>query len=386
MTLKQIIGKLHLWLGLASGLVVLIVAGTGTLLVFEDELDEWANKEFFVVAVPQNAQRVSVDSIYHVAKAYDTSLKITRIYLESKAPERSVIFYAKKKKTNTWHIAVNPYTGKVIRARNLDKRFFGVVLNLHRHLCLNEVGKTITHASCLIFVLMVITGLVLWWPKRWQILKQRTRIAWSSKWKRLNWDLHAVGGFYVHLVLLAIGLTGLVFAYPWFSNLVYQLADGKPAPKKEAPANTVKEPIKAGFYESLYDQANRRLPYKGRVTILFPEKDSLAITVNKINREAAVDNIVDALYFEKGTGRLLKENLFKNSSTGNKIRRMNLPIHTGKLFGWPTQILALIAALVAFSLPITGFLIYWVGRKKRMAKKIKTPVRAASKQEESVVV
>jgi uncharacterized iron-regulated membrane protein len=164
------------------------------------------------------------------------------------------------------------------------------------------------------------------------------------------------------------------------------LADGKPAPKKEAPANTVKEPIKAGFYESLYDQANARLPYKGRVTILFPEKDSLAITVNKINREAAVDNIVDALYFEKGTGRLLKENLFKNSSTGNKIRRMNLPIHTGKLFGWPTQILALIAALVAFSLPITGFLIYWVGRKKRMAKKVTNPVRAVSKQEESVAV
>lgn len=386
MTLKQIIGKLHLWLGLASGLVVLIVAGTGTLLVFEDELDEWANKDFFVVAVPQPAQRISVDSLYHAAKAYDTTLKITRIYLESKAPERSVIFYAKKKKGNTWHIAVNPYTGKVIRARNLDKRFLGVVLNLHRNLCMNEVGKTITHASCLIFVLMVITGLVLWWPKRWHILKQRTRIAWSSKWKRLNWDLHAVGGFYVHIVLLAIGLTGLVFAYPWFSNLIYQLADGKPAPKKEAPANTVKEPIKAGFYESLYDQANARLPYKGRVTILFPEKDSLAITVNKMNREAAVDNIVDALYFEKGTGRLLKESLFKNSSTGNKIRRMNLPIHTGKLFGWPTQLLALIAALVAFSLPITGFLIYWVGRKKRMAKKDKKPVRVASKQEESAAV
>jgi uncharacterized iron-regulated membrane protein len=385
MTLKQIFGKLHLWLGLASGLVVLIVAGTGMLLVFEDELDEWANKDFYVVAVPQQAQRVSLDSLYQVAKAYDSSIKVTRMYVESQAPEKSVIFYAKKKKTHTWHIAVNPYTGKLIRAREFDKRFFGVVLNLHRQLLMGEAGETITHASCLIFVLMIITGLILWWPKRWAILKQRTRIAWSSKWKRLNWDLHAVGGFYVHLVLLAISLTGLVFAYPWFNNLVYQLADGKPAPKKEAPANITKTPIKAGFYESLYEQANAKLPYKGRVTILLSDKENLAITVNKLNREVAVDNIIDVLYFEKGTGRLLKESLFKNSSTGNKIRRMNLPIHTGSLFGWPTQIIVLIAAMVAFSLPITGFLIYWVGRKKRKAKAAKKPLHAAPKQEESAV-
>lgn len=386
MTLKQIFGKLHLWLGLASGLVVLIVAGTGILLVFEDELDEWANKDFYVVTVPPHAQRLSADSLYHSAKAYDPKIKITRIYLEFKAPDHTAVFYGKMNKTETWHIAVNPYTGKVIRAREFNKRFFGVVLNLHRHLCMNEAGKVITHASCLIFVLMIITGLVLWWPKRRKILKQRTRIQWTSNWKRLNWDLHAVGGFYVHLVLLAIGLTGLVWAYPWFNNAVYMLADGKPMPKKEAPANTMQQPIRAGFYESIYDQTNTRLPYKGRVTILLPEKDSLAITVNKMNREAAVNNITDVLYFEKGTGRLLKENLYKNSSTGNKIRRMAYPIHTGKLFGWPTQFMNLIAAMVAFSLPITGLFIYLVGRKKRKARAAKSPVRVATRKKESVAV
>jgi uncharacterized iron-regulated membrane protein len=385
MTLKQIFGKLHVWLGLASGLVVLIVAGTGILLVFEDELDEWANKDFYFVTVPQAAQRVPVDSMYHSATAYDPRVKITRMYLETKAPDRTAVFYGKMNKTETWHIAVNPYTGKVIRAREFNKRFFGVVLNLHRHLCLNETGKVITHASCLIFVIMIITGLVLWWPKRWKVLKQRTRIQWTSRWKRLNWDLHAVGGFYVHVVLLAIALTGLIWAYPWFNNAIYLLADSKPMPKKEAPANTIQQPIQAGFYESIYNQVNTRLSYKGRVTILLPEKDRLAITVNKMNREAAVNNITDVLYFEKGTGRLLKESLYKNSSAGNKIRRMAYPIHTGKLFGWPTQLMNLIAALVAFSLPITGLFIYLAGRKKKKARAAKS-IRAVTRKEERVVV
>ena len=120
--------------------------------------------------------------------------------------------------------------------------------------------------------------------------------------------------------------------------------------------------------------------------MIMPEKDNLSVTVNKMNHEASVNNITDVLYFEKGTGHLLKENLFKNSSTGNKIRRMVYPIHTGRLYGWPTQILALIAAIVAFSLPITGLNIYLVGRKKRKARAAKAPVKVVAMQEESAAV
>lgn len=384
MTLKKIFGKLHLWLGLATGLVVLIVAGTGILLVFEDELDEWANHDFYFVTVPANAQRVTVDSMLHAAVAFNPALKITRIYAESQAPNRSVVFYAKKNKTQTWHIAVNPYTGKLIEGVDYNKSFYGIVLSLHRTLCMNETGKAITGASCLIFVFMVISGIVLWWPKRWPILKQRTRIAWKSKWKRLNWDLHAVGGFYVHIALFFISVTGLTWSYQWMNNAIYLVFDGKPMKKAEAPVNTVKEPILAGFYESLYQQTNSRLPYKGRVTMLLPEKDSLSITVNKLNHEASVYNVADVLYFEKGTGRILKETLFKNATMGNKVRRMVYPIHTGRLYGWPTQLIALISAIMAFSLPITGLLIYLGRKKKKKATAVKKPVRTAAKQPEGV--
>ena len=64
---------------------------------------------------------------------------------------------------------------------------------------------------------------------------------------------------------------------------------------------------------------------------------------------------------------------------------MVYPIHTGRLYGWPTQILALIAAIVAFSLPITGLCIYLVGRKKREAR-AKAPLKVIAMQEESAAV
>lgn len=373
MTLKKLIGQLHLWLGLASGLVVLAVAGTGSLLVFEKELDEWAHHDFFYVTAP-DVRGLSLDNLTQNAAAYKKDFKITRIVIEPGA-DRSVLFFAKKKK-QTWQIAVNPYTGQVIKAINYDKRFFTVVLQIHRNLLINETGKTITSASCLIFLIIIITGIVVWWPKRWPIFKQRTRIAWSSKWKRLNWDLHAVFGFYVHLVLFCIAFTGLSWAYPWFNKTLYLLLDGKPMKKQEAPANTVQQPIAAGFYQNIYTQANSKLPYNGVLTITLPEKDSLSLTVTKMNYDAAVYNKTDFLYYEKGTGKLLKEQLYAKGSAAYRTRRMFYPIHTGKLYGWPTKLIALIAALVAFTLPITGLLI-WLGRKK---KKTKTVLKVASIQ------
>lgn len=368
MTAKKLIGQLHLWLGIASGLVVIVVALTGSILVFEDEIDEWANKDFFFVEVPANTQRLPLDHLLQQAKAYDTSLRISNIHTVTAEADRTVLFTGRKEK-RSWNIAVNPYTGQVIRAIEREKRFFSIVLQLHRYLLMGKVGKAITGVSCLIFVILVISGLILWWPKKLKMLKQRVKIKWNGSGKRLNWDLHAVGGFYVHLCLFMISFTGLTWAYEWFNKSIYLVFDGQPQKKFVVPANKIQQPITAGFYEQVYTKANEQLPYKGEINIAIPDKDSLSITVSKQNYDASVSNISDVLYYEKGTGTLLKERLYTNESLGTKARRMVYPIHTGSLYGWPTKILALISALVAVSLPITGFRI-WLGRKKKAKKPV----------------
>src|SRR5690554_7665822 len=61
--------------------------------------------------------------------------------------------------------------------------------------------------------------------KSWHMLKQRTRLAWKSKWKRLNWDLRAVGVFYVHLVLFAIAVTVLTWIFQWMTDTIFMVFD-----------------------------------------------------------------------------------------------------------------------------------------------------------------
>jgi uncharacterized iron-regulated membrane protein len=373
---KTIMAKLHLWLGLGSGLVVFIVALTGSLLVFEDELEPVLYPRFHKVDVVEGAHRLPLDAIVSSAQKAFPDKKVGRILVEPH-PDRTVIVALKqsKKEKDLLSVAVNPYTGQVVDSRIEQDSFFAVVIRLHRYLCMGDTGKVITGISCCSFLIIMLSGLVLWWPNR-KNRKQRFRVKWDASFKRLNWDLHAVLGFYVVPFTFLIASTGLIWSYKWVNNLLFYAFDGKPQTKREAPANpTVAVAKQAVFFEKIYTETNRLLPNTGLVTLTMPDKDSLAVTVSKSNDEAAISNIVDFLYFENKTGDLVKKRLYDDETKGFKARRVIFPIHTGSLLGWPTKIIALLAALTTASLPITGFMIWWGRtRKKKAPAKTRKPV------------
>ncbi|WP_262885043.1 PepSY-associated TM helix domain-containing protein [Elizabethkingia argenteiflava] len=95
--------------------------------------------------------------------------------------------------------------------------FFDWTLKGHRFLWLPyKIGRPIINYTTLIFAITLISGIILWWPKKWTppIRKQSLSIKWKSRFKRLNYDLHNVLGFYVLIVLFIISLTGMFYGLP----------------------------------------------------------------------------------------------------------------------------------------------------------------------------
>ncbi len=365
---KNIASKLHLWLGLVSGLVVFIVALTGSLLVFEEELEPLLNTRFHIVPAETEEKRLPLDHLVATTTKQFPGKKVSRIWVEPQADRTVIVALQQSKKAkDLLTVALNPYSGEIVATRQEQDTFFSVVLQLHRYLCMGETGKVITGISCSVFVIIMITGLILWWPNR-KNRKQRLKVKWDASPKRLNWDLHAVLGFYALPFVLLIALTGLVWSYKWVNNLLFYALDGKPQAKRETPGNLSSGNKQVYYLESIYNQINQELPHSGRITFTFPEKDSLAITVSKANDEAPISNIVDFLYFDKNNGQLINKRLYSQETKGFKARRLVYPIHTGSLLGWPTKIIALVVALITASLPITGFVI-WLGRGKKEKKK-----------------
>ncbi|MFB9109451.1 PepSY-associated TM helix domain-containing protein [Flavobacterium gyeonganense] len=366
--LKKKIGQLHLWLGLASGLILFIVALTGSLLVFEKEIDQFINPEFYNVTTVGTHKKSIDECTAAIQKRYAIE-KINRIIVYND-PTRTMIIIGKDSEGDSQIFSVDPYTGKVLGTISQESRFFSIVLNIHRHLLMHDIGEIITGCSCLIFVFMLISGLVLWWPKKAKNLKQRLTVKWKASFKRVNWDFHSTFGFYTFLFLLIIALTGLTWSFKWFENGMYFIANGtteRPSPKVENPTKIDPQSNKTAFYQTLYRKTDSIFPYKGNIQIRMPADTINSILVLKENLEFSIPNQSSAIYFDKYTGKDIEIRPYESFSKGDKLKRLIYPIHTGSIYGYPTKILAFIVCLFAVTLPVTGLLI-WLGKKKKKGK------------------
>lgn len=367
--LKKNIGWLHLWLGLGSGLIVFIVALTGSLMVFEKEIDQFINPEFYSVTSIETSKK-SLDYCTTVLENDYLIQKISRISIFND-PSRTIIIVGKNKDKESQIFSMDPYTGKVLGTVLQRDRFFSIVLSLHRELLFGDIGEVITGISCLIFVFMLISGLILWWPKKVKNIKQRLSVKWSGSFKRINWDFHSTFGFYSFIILLIISLTGLVWSFDWFEKGVYFMADGsikKVSLKVENPTKIDLKLDQKAFYQNIYNKTDSIFPYKGNIQIRIPSDTINSIQVLKEHLEIDIPDQSSAVYFDRYTGKNIEIRPYSSFSTGDKVKRLVYPIHTGSVFGYPTKIIAFLVTLFALTLPITG-LIIWLGRKKKYTEK-----------------
>lgn len=369
-TLKQWIGKIHLWLGLTSGLIVFIVSITGCIFCFHDEIKD----------VTRHWRKVEVqDRAYLLPSALQQKTKqlypgATADMVVYHGPGRSALVYSMQQ-GKPYNVYFNPYTGAFLHKEDPDDDFFLFIEDLHMHLLLPEaIGKQVVGASTIVFIIMLITGIVLWWPKKRKDLKNRLKIKWDAKWRRVNYDWHNVTGFYVSLIALAVALTGLTFSYEWMHKAMYFAGNiGKDYPEeKETPvvdtlltASPAINPVDRAYLEA------RKARPTDQMFFVW-QQDSKNPLITGSYPEALDFDHQSNLLFHPATGTLLKEQLYSSKSAGMKLQEMNYGLHTGQYFNLTGKIIAFFASLIAAALPVTGFAI-WIGRNR---KKTKTRIHA----------
>ncbi|HVU56915.1 MAG TPA: PepSY-associated TM helix domain-containing protein [Puia sp.] len=390
--LKYWIGQLHLWLGLASGIVVLIVSITGCLFVFQKEISETVWKKKYFVTPPAGGQVLPLTMLQSTAQAVlgaDKPINDITIYRQ---PDRSWEFMAYNLNDTAvtyfasvgYYVSVfiDPYTGEVLGTRDYKYDFFSIVKYMHWSLLLGtRYGQPIVGWSTLVFVIGLITGLVLWWPKKWtRTLRDRSfKIKWKASFKRVNYDLHNVPGFYTLIPALIIGLTGMVFAFSWFETAVYVAASGTTTPPSQVnvrsvdTVSAVRQPMDIAFQESL-----RQFPDAKRLLVIpAAGKDGILMVLGYKSGETYYGS--DALQFDQYSGKLLHRRNNSEKNRGERLIEMNYDIHVGAIGGLTGKIIAFIVSLICASLPVTGFIIWWGKRhKKRTFSRASSAISSAS--------
>ena len=379
---KHWVGQAHLWLGLASGLIVMLLGITGCLYAFSEEITTaLRSDEIYVKEVTDT--RLAPSELWKIAQhavGEDKPLNSINIYTD---PAKSVRFYTYDSSEgsllyfdNINHyltVYVNPYTGQVLGIYDEELDFFNIVKMLHWSLLLDTaIGQPITGWATFIFVVMLITGIILWWPKNKAARKQRFWFQWkdSTKWRRKNYDLHNIFGFYISVIAIIIAFTGMVWAFTWFQAAVYVAGSQSTSPPeiiKETSIFSTKANKDAAF-DNAYAVAKEKHADAGGYGFSYPV-DSLAAIEVYVQQYEGRYYVNHSMQFDQYTGKLLRERLQDEKNFGEKLITANYDIHVGAILGLPGKILAFIISFICAMLPVTGFLIWW-GRKNKKAKKL----------------
>ncbi|ALI97749.1 PepSY-associated TM helix domain-containing protein [Rufibacter tibetensis] len=426
-TWRKLFNDIHLWLGLASGLVLFLVCLTGTIFTFHTEVEEMLEPGKYKVEVPANAVALSPDELIsklqQAEKGKVTALQIPqdpakpyRFTLKKEEGGKSGKQEGEKAKQGDAPQAmvagpaagkgkegkkggpgggrgktylVNQYTGEIKGTTEGPAHgFFEAVEGLHRTLLVKaepgelNPGKIIVGGSTIIFVFIIITGLVIWFPKKIKNWKQGLKVKTSGNWKRINHDLHNSLGFYSSFLLLIIALTGLCWSFDWYregasaviGDQIFKQRSEKPLTSDLAGMALQKPTI-----VSYINTTDAVLPYKGNYRISLPADSSGAVVLSKSQSGFFTLQAADKVQLDQYTGKPLKVEKFADKKFNEKIAASVKGLHVGEIFGTFSKIIYFICCLIATSLPVTGTLIWWNKLKKKSAKQTAPTRKVASR-------
>ncbi|MDO4780447.1 MAG: PepSY-associated TM helix domain-containing protein [Bacteroides sp.] len=384
---KRICSKLHLILGLITGVIVIIVCSTGALYIFKDEIND-ARSPWKFVDVPNGVEHKSriysgdmskVKPLSEIVEISNSAIGMDNPIAVSVgcANEATRIDYSTKKGPQKF-VCVNPYNGEVTKVHNAtesDFDFFKFVIRGHRALWLpRDIGGPIVAYGVLIFFIVLVTGIVMWLPRAYDLKSLKSRLTFKRPFSpfRFMYDLHRTLGFYATIPLLIMCFTGMMFSISWLSDGVYNaLSLGKGLEKSYVPKSVLADSLSTtASIDQLYTNLVESNPNAARIFIYMPRDEQSAYKVNVSHKRNSYYR-TDFLYFDQYTLKPLESRgvfsgKYTEANAAHKLRRMNLELHDGRILGLGGKIVMFLACLVGISLPITGFVIW---RKKESAKK-----------------
>lgn len=402
--MKKIFRKIHLWLSVPFGLIITLVCFSGAMLVFENEVNEWFRRDLYYVETVKESPLPMDKLLEKVATTLPDSVSVTGVSISSDPGRAYQVSLSKIRRASLY---VDQYTGEV-KGKSERSGFFMFMFRMHRWL-LDSMnpgnegifwGKMIVGVSTLLLVFVLISGIVIWWPRTRKALKNSLKITATKGWRRFWYDLHVAGGMYALIFLLAMALTGLTWSFPWYRTAFYKVfgvevqqraAQGheqkSDAQKRDTKLAAHREKKREGnevrkgersrrpennhsdmysvtspfvYWQEIYDKLRRQNPEYKQISI---SSGTASVSFNRFGNQRASDRYS----FNTDNGEFTETSLYQHQDKSGKIRGWIYSVHVGNWGGMFTRILTFIAALLGAALPLTGYYL-WIKRLIKVRK------------------
>lgn len=382
---------IHRWIGLTIGLVVVLLGLTGSIIVYWREIDRTFNPELRVQPQP-GRPTVSLDEVLstvkraHLQRPKPWTLETpfdeyAPIYATYSRPEERGLKYS----TNL-HVAVDPYTAKILRQWYWGETPVSWIYDVHANLQGGLTGHLVVGAFGVVLLFISLSGLYVWWPLG-AFRKRHFLVKADSGAPRLELDLHRAGGFYSMPLMIIFAVTGYMFVYPGhLAGLIAKFSTlGQVTPMSLHGGD---ETHGTGSGEHKHDDPRYPESMPRDVTPLtvgqavtralevFPEAEVkrvyspagekgvygviLRSPVERLNKSYPVTEV----WLDQYDGRVIVKSDPGRNSAGQDFLDAALPLHNGEAAGGFGRALVCIAGLVPLLLFVTGIL-QWLRRRRR---------------------
>jgi uncharacterized iron-regulated membrane protein len=318
-------------------------------------------------------------------------------YIAPATPDRASWFVVARDGVNE-AVAVDPYTAQVLQLVDKDHTWFAWAEKIHGTLLLGDVGDRMIEIAAGFAIVMIATGLYLWWPRgatRWaQVLLPDLSLKGRLWWR----SLHASVGFWLSAVLLMFLLTGLSwtgvwgaqFAQPWGTfpaakwdavptsdathatlntNGQHEVPWGleqTPLPVSGSRAGAVGVPAGQPVNLDTVAALAQQLGFTGQHHIQLPQTATGVFTISADTMSGDLGNPTQdrTVHVDRYTGRVLAEAAFADYPLLAKGMAVGIALHQGDLGLW-TAILNVLLCLAIVFLCVSGIVMWWKRRPAR---------------------
>ena len=349
---------LHRYLGLVLGWLLILIGITGSLLIFNQEIENFTIARQFGSVIPQE-QTISIDRVTEIARSTYPDWDLEYIKYP-KNPQQPLTLRMTEREINSniymdgeHQVFINPYRGKVLGDRVERYTFYRFLLNLHYRLFIpGDTGVYITGVAGLLLLIISATGIYLW--SGWRRLISGFKIKLNASVKRANYDLHKVIGIIAAVFLLLIAFTGVCWnfediTYPVISALTFSSEAEEITIQKPQSRQNIVQP------SEILTQAQKALPKVDFEFFSYPYEETDPFYLYGTKEETvAVDPY---------TAEVLRVELPQQMSLGDRLTNSFFPLHNGAFGGLPTRIFYIFVGLSPIVLFITGLTMYRLRRR-----------------------
>ena len=375
--MRKVILQLHLIVALTAGVFIVILGATGGIMAFEPELDRLVPRIAYV-------------------KPHGTPLPLAQIgeAVSKLFPNHQIIGYALPARPNLSYgvmiarpqppfhgqgVLVDQYSGRVLGT--MDGRnfvtfvhtFLGFVHQFHIRLGLldkgRKFGEMTVRWSAFAALFLLISGAYLWWPRK------QFGVAGRAGTARFWFDLHNTFGIVSLAFVLVLLVTGLVISFETQTTpFLYRISRSQPPlwPRMQVTPMSGQSPITPDKALAI---ARAAVPAATPNFITDPHENQPYLIFSRYPEDHTPGGRT-RIAIDPYSGKILMVIDSRRAPTGYRLINLNRALHTGDIWGIPSEVAMSLASLILPLQLLTGVVVW--RKRQRVESKATTVSNTAT--------